>query len=148
MSKERRQKLFDDYPKLFEKRNDQPENSRPYPIRWGLEHGDGWLPLIEDLCAAIQQRVDYQKKKDPTFRQVEVLQVKEKFGSLRFYISGGDEHIHGMIEMAERVSARTCEECGAPGKMNGKGWLRVRCEPCEAKRAEKWKQHELVEPEN
>jgi hypothetical protein len=60
--------------------------------------------------------------------QVVVQQVKEKFGTLRFYYSGGDEYISGIVSMAEAMTEVTCEECGAPGKSNGGGWIRVTCE--------------------
>jgi hypothetical protein len=59
--------------------------------------------------------------------QVVVEQVKEKFGSLSFYYTGGDNTIDGMVRMAESMSEVSCEECGAPGKRNHSGWLRVRC---------------------
>ena len=55
-------------------------------------------------------------------------QVKEKFGTLRFYTNGGDEQIYGMIRMAESMSAVTCEECGAPGKTRGRGWIYTACD--------------------
>ena len=60
--------------------------------------------------------------------QVTVNQVKEKFGTLRFYYSGGDEYIDGLVAMAESMSAATCEECGKPGRTNSGGWLRTLCE--------------------
>ena len=60
--------------------------------------------------------------------QVTVTQVKEKFGTLRFYYSGGDEYIDGLVSMAESMSACTCEECGKPGRTNNNGWLRTLCE--------------------
>jgi hypothetical protein len=54
--------------------------------------------------------------------------VKEKFGTLRFYYTGGDDIIDGMVQMAESMSGVTCEECGASGKTKGGGWLSTRCE--------------------
>lgn len=59
--------------------------------------------------------------------QVVVDQVKEKFGGLRFYYSGGDEYISGLVSMAESMSYATCEECGNPGKPNIGGWIRTLC---------------------
>lgn len=60
--------------------------------------------------------------------QVTVNQVKEKFGTLRFYYSGGDAYIDGLVAMAESMSAATCEECGAPGRVRHGGWLRCLCD--------------------
>ena len=59
--------------------------------------------------------------------QVTLDQVKEKFGTLRFYYSGGDEYISGLCSMAESMSAVTCEECGNPGKTVGGGWITTLC---------------------
>ena len=60
--------------------------------------------------------------------QVIVSQVKEKYGSLRFYVDYGDDTVYGMISMAESMSYRTCEVCGNPGEANTEGWISVRCE--------------------
>lgn len=60
--------------------------------------------------------------------QVVVEQVKEKFGTLRFYYSGGDEAIDGMVRMAESMSSVMCEECGKPGEQTTGGWIRTLCE--------------------
>lgn len=72
----------------------------------------------------------------PIVPQVTVDQVKEKFGTLRFYYTGGDDHINGMVRMAESMSGCTCEECGNPATTGGQGWIRTICAPCEVKREE------------
>jgi hypothetical protein len=78
----------------------------------------------------------------PEFPQVTLDQVKEKFGTLRFYYTGGDDAINGMVRMAESISGVTCESCGNPGERHGGGWVRTLCAPCEEKREQKWKQPE------
>ena len=79
--------------------------------------------------------------------QVTLDQVKEKFGTLRFYYSGGDDEISGMVRMAESMSGVTCEECGNPGERRGGGWVHTYCEPCEeareVKRAEEMEEYEF-----
>jgi hypothetical protein len=60
--------------------------------------------------------------------QVVAMQVKEKFGTLRFYYSGGDDYVRGLENMAESMSAVTCEECGSPGVVRKGGWIRVLCD--------------------
>jgi hypothetical protein len=60
-------------------------------------------------------------------QQVVVLQVKEKFGTLRFYYSGGDDYIRGLTSMAESMSGVTCETCGNPGRRVGGGWITTLC---------------------
>jgi len=59
--------------------------------------------------------------------QVTLDQVKEKFGTLRFYYSGGDDYISGLVSMAESMSGVTCEECGKPGTQTGGGWIKTVC---------------------
>ena len=60
--------------------------------------------------------------------QVIAEQIKEKFGTLRFYTSGGDDYTDGVIRMAEAMSGSTCETCGNPGTTGGKGWIKTACE--------------------
>jgi hypothetical protein len=77
--------------------------------------------------------MDYEQ--DPTVDRVDwirVAQIKEKFGGLRFYYDGGDDHISGMVTMAEVWAGRTCETCGNVGKQRGGGWIRTLCDQHEA----------------
>ena len=69
--------------------------------------------------------------------QVTLDQIKEKFGTLRFYYQGGDDTIDGMVRMAESMSGVTCEECGNPGETKGQGWVVTLCETHRAAREEK-----------
>jgi hypothetical protein len=101
---------------------------------WGFECGDGWYNIINQLCANIQHHVDWaQEQKEKYGRgegcsQVVAVQIKEKFGTLRFYTNGGNDQTYGMIRMAESMSAVTCEECGAPGKIRGRNWIYTACD--------------------
>jgi hypothetical protein len=63
----------------------------------------------------------------PVVPQVVVDQVKEKFGTLRFYYQGGDDYISGLVSMAESMSGVTCEVCGKPGKSTRGGWIQTLC---------------------
>jgi len=96
---------------------------------------------------------------DPKFRdvpekirQVTLDQVKEKFGTLRFYYTGGDAYIDGLVTMAESMSAVTCEGCGNIGKRSDGGWIRTICASCDQKREEESAKalaeyHKMNEPE-
>jgi hypothetical protein len=35
--------------------------------------------------------------------------------------------VYQMIRQAEHDSEETCETCGRPGKVCGRGWLKCRC---------------------
>jgi uncharacterized Zn finger protein (UPF0148 family) len=54
--------------------------------------------------------------------------VKEKFGTLRFYVDGGTPEMHNYIEFAEAMTRITCEVCGNPGISRTGGWIRVLCD--------------------
>ena len=71
---------------------------------------------------------------------IRVEQIKEKFGGLRFYYQGGDDHIDGMVTMAEVWAGRTCETCGNLGKRREGGWIRTLCDVHEAEHQAKMKE--------
>lgn len=73
-----------------------------------------------------------------TVHRVVVDQVKEKFGTLRFYYHGGDDVVDGMVRMAESMSGVTCENCGVPGTQRGGGWIHTYCDACEAEKEKKY----------
>ena len=109
---------------------------------WGFEHGDGWYAIVESLCSNIQSHVDWKRRgeqfkdlSDQEFdeeHQTVAVQVKEKFGGLRFYVNNDDDYIRGAISMAESMSYRTCEVCGNAGNSRGGGWIRTLCDGCHA----------------
>ena len=56
------------------------DRTLPYQ-HWGCECGDGWFELINSLCGELESAYK-QRSLTPDIR---VLQVKQKFGRLRFY---------------------------------------------------------------
>lgn len=85
---------------------------------FGIECGPGWKSLYEPLIALCQKE------------GVAVTQIKEKFGTLRFYVGGAPDHVYEAIDAAQRKSAETCEDCGAAGKRRSGGWIRTLCDKC------------------
>jgi hypothetical protein len=77
----------------------------PVAPRCGVWIPKGWEDLIDSLCDCIQAHLNdlICQGKFGTFR---VDQIKEKFGGLRFYVSGEDDTIKGMIRMAETLSVK------------------------------------------
>jgi len=55
-------------------------------------------------------------------------QVKEKFGTLRFYMTSSTPKINEYIDIAEKLSHTTCMTCGKPGKLIPSGWWYTACE--------------------
>lgn len=139
MRRELDELLCQKYPKIFA---DRHKSAMQTAMCWGFDHGDGWFNIIDQLCGNIQHHIDWrdhQRKvllQNNTYnveipdevRQVVAEQVKEKFGTLRFYYRGGDEEISGMVRMAEAMSGVTCETCGNPGKTRGHGWVYTACD--------------------
>lgn len=100
-----------------EKDEERNEMKTPYEL-FGIECGKGWKSLYEPLIELC--------RKDGA----SITQIKEKFGTLRFYVAGGTDRVHEAIDAAERKSAETCEQCGAPGKRIDGGWIRTLCAKC------------------
>jgi hypothetical protein len=117
MKKELQEELFAIEPKWFNRSNMQVSL-----MCFGFEVGDGWFVLLRELLHQI-------KKSNPP-EDFEVVQVKEKWGGLRFYTHNENDEILGAIHLAETLSDLFCEECGERGKVGGKGWVQTLCREC------------------
>jgi len=127
--------LCNKYPKLFIER-DLPATETC--MCWGFACGDGWFNILDKLCQNIQRHLDWKNRDIEVVAQVVVEQVKEKFGTLRFYYRGGDDYVRGLISMAESMTEVTCESCGSGAKTDwNSGWVHTTCEPCQDARNKK-----------
>lgn len=129
MNKELQQRLFDRYPEIFKDRALPEQQSC---MARGIECGDGWYHLLDQLCAWLQNLTD-----EEGCPQVVARQVKSKFGGLRFYYRlEGDQSepcaamIRGAISFASIFAESVCERCGAPGQRNETGWIFTLCDDC------------------
>ncbi len=123
---------------------------------FGCECSDGWYDLLNEMCAKIQAVYD-KNNMEP---DIVILQVKEKWGKLRFYyhfpgdnpgihafdILGGppslrihpgkkENHIHKeiaeIVAWGEKRSGEICEKCGKPGKLrNDLIYILTLCDDC------------------
>ena len=101
------------------------------------------------VLAGIQEgKINLRENIPDEFPQVEAVQVKEKFGTLRFYTDVGDSYISGALAMAESMSAVTCETCGAPGKLFTYGWWHVACDAHKTQDDIEWENLEEDEDEH
>lgn len=93
--------------------------------------GDGWQPLIDECISICDEAPEW-----------EIQQIKEKFGTLRFYFSHkGEGDWFERVYIVEGKSAHVCEECGEPGTIRqptgrAYGWLRCLCPEHHAERDE------------
>jgi hypothetical protein len=124
MKPELQKQLFDKYPKIFRQKDLAMQETC---MCWGLEVGNGWFKLIDALCSCLQFDTD-----ENNYPQVEATQVKEKFGSLRFYTNGENDKQRGMISFAQSLSSIICETCGTMEGVtqNEKGWISTQCDKC------------------
>jgi len=115
-------------------------------IKDAKEMYPGWSELIDNLDKLMSFV-------DPEY---EILQVKEKFGSLRFYYKPSKDYaertkgsfmvfcdpLNAFVKFTERLATITCEECGltdfdlvksdiTKGKSS---WIKTLCDSCREER--------------
>ena len=112
--------LWNRYPKLYQGRN-SPITQSLIPFE---TNGDGWFKLIDQLSA------DITALDERDGSQTIAVQVKEKYGGLRFYIESGTDAVIEAIDKAEDLSLKTCEYCGEPGTTRNDGWVSTMCDNC------------------
>jgi hypothetical protein len=112
---------------------DHPEKRNPFP--WFLM--DSWygikLSIQHPHLALCRFREWLQVALDLEDAQPwwpRVSQVKEKYGTLRFYMTSGTDEMYAITDKAESQSSTICETCGKKGKVRGRGWYYTRCATC------------------
>lgn len=94
------------------------------PYSYEFEVGDGWFKIIYELVHSIM--VNDRKKGDWVTK---VTQCKEKFGGLRFYVTGTSDRNWKLIHTAEEKSYSVCEETGSEVEVGSwtLGWIQTLC---------------------
>lgn len=89
---------------------------------------EGWRKSFGiKMCKEIKQEL----KKHNYLYKYRITQIKEKFGSLRWYDAGSPKGcINKIIDKYESISRYTCINCGAKAKYISKGWVSPYCENC------------------
>jgi len=126
MKIELEQKLFKAFPKLYRQKD---LSIRETAMCWGFSCGDGWYDIIWKLSEKIEKYNEEHKKefKEP----IEAIQVKEKFGGLRFYTNYSTDEVDKWIREAEDEAWKTCERCGIKENIvHTKGWIYTLCKKC------------------
>lgn len=91
-----------------------------YEVGGYIGTGEGWRPIIEPLI----EMANHHK--------VKIFQIKEKFGTLRFYTAAPPGSVaarfHDAIYEAEKASGKICELCGQPGEIStDMYWMKTLC---------------------
>ena len=71
-------------------------------MAFGREHDSGWDKLVDELIEELDKLPD----------EIQVLQIKEKFGTLNFYVAGASEKAFDIIDRYKIFSSHICEVCG------------------------------------
>lgn len=96
---------------------------------FGFEVGDGWFNIIWNLSERLESFLAKIPGTPVTQKNpFEPVQVKEKFGGLRFYVNWATDEMYDAIAEAESRSLHICEVCGCPGKQRGGGWIVTLCD--------------------
>ena len=89
------------------KNHQHEEPKEPYEL-FGIECDKGWEKLYQPIIDYIEE---YNIDKEDNDK-IKIWQIKEKFGTLSFYVSKKTDELRKMIEDAEAESYHTCEVCG------------------------------------
>jgi hypothetical protein len=104
------------------------EEDSNYPFYlFGIECGSGWFKLIKPIIEYIDKYNENKSEDD----KIIITQIKEKYGTLRIYISHGTKELFDMIDNAERESEITCETCGSKNNVGYTfGYIQTICHDC------------------
>lgn len=119
MDEKKTEHLLKSYPKLY--------RNRMY-----FACGDGWFEIIDELSKNLEPLIEEIEGLDEVWMPY-VTDVKEKWGTLRFYMSCETDKMSKFIREAELKSKVTCEACGSPGKIRGGHWIVTLCDKCDKK---------------
>ena len=157
MTKELEKKLEEAFPFMRKGKSLEQQRADNYIddlySAFGVECRDGWYDLITELCEEIMKA--YTDEGRPMDMVVD--QIKEKYGTLRFYYHFGgqsetiqsldvmgvggirmmsksapfEDKIASIVAKYEEKSAHICEDCGSPGVLRPDlGWVLTLCDVC------------------
>lgn len=87
----------------------------------------GWRKTFGiKMCKEIKTAL----KRDGWLYKYRITQIKEKYGSLRWYDNHYTEELQTIIDKYEQLSASTCIICGKPATKTSTGWISPYCDEC------------------
>lgn len=145
-------KITENYLLLFQ---EDANSKTPFQL-FGFECGEGWYDILNNMCKCMYAKyksakymlnyaadrltefpdnkdlLELQKQYTEALDEVvkdlpKIVQVKEKFGTLRVYLDRGCDAAQGIADMAEAMSEVTCEICGNKGHTYTIGWHKTLC---------------------
>ena len=129
-------KLIAEYPFLLPRNVFTDKVSDDYDYHYTLldDMPRGWKKAFgEQLCRELKEAL----VKEGILEDYRVMQVKEKFGQLRWYDNCCSEKVYKVIDKYESLSEHTCIECGGEGTMRNDSWISPYCDECYKKYKER-----------
>lgn len=137
MSPEKDEILSRKFPLLYRERYN---TSGRTSMRFGFSCDDGWFNIIYELSEKLEKLIEAE----PDWNKPAAFQVKEKFGTLCFYMCSEDngypratDEMYDLIREYTAKAAVTCEVCGQPGDRKNKQTsaniiysTRILCDQC------------------
>ena len=109
-----------------------PGNPTKIP-EWNYEYTElddmprGWRKAFgEQMCQEIMDEL----KANGMVDEYRVIQIKEKYGMLRWYDNGFTKNGYDIISKYEDTSKRICIACGKPATLISIGWISPWCDEC------------------
>lgn len=91
-----------------------------------------WFPKGWRKAFALKMCKDLKKalKKEHSLKDFRINDIKEKYGTLRFYTNFTSDSINKVIRRYELLSMCYCINCGKPVRYVTDGWVNFICEDC------------------
>jgi hypothetical protein len=122
-------KMVEEFPFLLPKNRFSGEVSEDYDYTYteldALEYG--WKKAFGyDLLCELRDALVKANYLQDYF----IAQIKEKYGTLRWYDFGAPEEAYKILRKYENLSAQYCYICGNPVAYETSGWINYVCEDC------------------
>ena len=130
-TQKRNKKLVEEYPflQLRDPWTGDVYDDEDYSFTMLDDMPEGWRNAFGiKMCDEIKEELIRCKYLD----EYRVVQVKEKFGALRWYDYGVPDgcRVPDIINTYEKISAYTCIRCGKPATKISNGWICPWCDDC------------------
>ena len=130
--RERNKELIEKYPFLmpYNVWTGEPINDYFYEYIWLDDMPVGWRNAFGlQMCEEIKQAL-LEEGGEKLLSEYRINQIKEKYGTLRWYDSWTTKKVQDIIHKYEALSARTCIQCGKPATRITTGWIAPYCDEC------------------
>ena len=90
----------------------------------------GWRKAFGiQICKEIKQAL-LEEGGRKLLRKYRIMQIKEKYGGLRWYSNWETDNVSKIVEKYEYISEHTCIDCGKPAEYMTTGYILPYCENC------------------